>query len=278
MGVLLAKYLFDERAYAMTTFHKNLLIYGVFVLFVAILASCIYWMVGNDAKIPVELRVWQFFAVFVTMVLVNLAVLFVLISVMRWKATVENGMMAIVPSAVVEETKETGRTAKQTADDVSAAFGEISKHLKSTSDSIHILKHELKLREDELAQLKNGAAQAEKEKIANKLAKIHSFLSKLEAEVAEKRMDTSAAIKFLNGELEDLFDEFGLYELKIAKGSQISGIEGDSYVIKSYEPTADPNQNMTVAMVVEQGYGATRSNGTRRIVKPSIVIIKKLGE
>jgi hypothetical protein len=256
---------------AIAAVRKNLLPYGLFVALLSVLVAGVFWVAGDDAKLPVELRVWQFFAVFAAMLLVNLVVLSVLIAILRWKSVVQNGMMAIIPSQVVESSDATLQITR-------AGFGEITKHLKNTGDSVQILKHELKLKEDELAQAKNGAAQAEKEKVTNKLAKVHSFLRKLETEVAENRMEASAAIRFLNDELEDLFEEFGLYELKVAVGANLSDLESDSYAVKSHEITADQNENNTVAVVVEQGYGATRTNGTRRIVKPSVVIVKKLGE
>lgn len=263
---------------AIAAVRKNLLPYGLFLALLSVLVAGVFWVAGDDAKLPVELRVWQFFAVFAAMLLVNLVVLSVLIAILRWKSVVQNGMMAIIPSQVVESSNATLQVTSQVVGDVRAAFGEITKHLKNTGDSVQILKHELKLKEDELAQAKNGAAQAEKEKVTNKLAKVHSFLRKLETEVAENRMEASAAIRFLNDELEDLFEEFGLYELKVAVGAKLSDLESDSYAVKSHEITADQNENNTVAVVVEQGYGATRTNGTRRIVKPSVVIVKKLGE
>lgn len=257
---------------------KTLLKFGLLLLVVVALAGGMYLLMQGDARLPVEFHAWQFFAVFVTMLLINVAVLFVLITVIRWKSTVQNGMMAVVPSEVIDSSNAARKSTNQMVGFVNSAFSEITKHLKNTADSVHILKHELKLKEDELALLKNGAARLEKEKVTNKLAKIHSFLRKLETEVDENRMDASAAIKFLNNELEDLFDEFGIFELKVSEGDRIAELGSDSFAIKSYELTIDENQNMTVALVLERGYGATSSNGIRRIVKPSVIIVKKLGE
>lgn len=238
----------------------------------------VFLLTQGDTVHSVDMRSWQFLLTIFALLAVNVGVLFALLTVLKWRRVVDGGMMAIVPSQLVESTALTQEAASSTSILIQGALGQISSQLKQNQEAVQILKRELKTKEDKIELLRNGAATAEKDKLTNKLAKVHSFLKKLEIELEANRMDADAAVKFLNDELEDLFSEFGLYELKVDSGTRLADLESDSYAVKSYEIAEIQDEHMTVGKVIERGYGAIRSNGTKRVVKPSIIVVKKVGE
>jgi len=257
---------------------KKIVPYFLLTLIVVALIGAVYALVGAGTIYSIDVKIWQFLLVFMILISINFGVLFALIRILKWRKIVENGMLAIVPVDIVNSTTATYEATVQVRTDLQKYLNEISKHLKSNVESIHILKHELELKEKELFLVKNGAAQVEKEKVVNKIAKIHTFLKRLETEVTQNRIEASSAIRFLNDELEDLFGEFGLHELEISPGDKLGELDSELYAVKQYETTIEPNEHMTVKEVVEQGYAAILTGGARRVVKPSIVIVKKLGE
>lgn len=257
---------------------RKVLPYAVLLGLIAIAVSGAFVLTGDESTHAIDIKPWQLFSAMMVLLAINFGVLFALITILKWRRVVDSGMMAIVPSQVVELTTQTEKQVKHSSMVVQATMKEVADLLRQNAEAVHILKTELKIKEDELQLLRNGAAATEKDKLTNKLAKVHSFLKKLEVELAAKRIEADAAIGFLNDEIGDLFSEFGLYEMKITIGAKLTELETDSYAIKSYEKTEIESEEMTVAMVVENGYGAFRTNGTKRVVKPSIIVVKKVGE
>ncbi len=208
----------------------------------------------------------------------NLITVMALLKVLAWRKTAANGMMAVVPTDVINSLGIVSQNQNKLAKWLQSEVSVISKSLLDHAQSITILKKELESKDEELSYFKSGALSKEKDKIISKLVRLHSFLKTLEEQVLAGGVKHDVAISFLKDELADLFVEFNITEINPAPLTPIKNLPVEGYAVKEIIRVDDVVLNQTVAELLDSGYYLNFANGKGKVIKAAAIKINKFGE
>jgi hypothetical protein len=215
---------------------------------------------------------------FLISIILNLLTILSLVRVLAWRKTATNGMMAVVPTEVMNSIQVVSQNQSKIAQWLQSEITVISKALIDQVQSIEILKKELNGKDEELAYFKSGSLSIEKDKTISKLVKLHSFLKTLEDQVTKGGVKHEVAIGFLKDELADLFVEFNITEINPTVLTPIKNLPIEGYSIKEVVQVNDVNLNQTVAELLESGYYLNFADGKGKVIRAATLKINKFGE
>jgi molecular chaperone GrpE (heat shock protein) len=214
----------------------------------------------------------------------NFILLFIVFSLLKWRQTLSNGMMAIIPSEVMgffaSWTKRLDHSDKQLHGAVlhlQQSYAQTSKHIPTIAESIDILKKTLDEKDRELAALKATSRTDEQIALSKKAIKLHHMMSGLKASLERKQVTDTAALAFLAEELEAVFDELHITLINPEPGTALNKLPPDSVSIREKVPTPNQATHNSVAGVVEPGYAFALPDNRVQVLRPAVVTVNIFG-
>jgi hypothetical protein len=222
---------------------------------------------------------WNLWAIIsIVLLVINFLVTIVTLKILKWRKSVSNGMIALVPSELTAQLNIVASSQSKLIQWLQGNFSEISKLLKDNSESINILKNELSNKETELARLRDGNLKNEKIKLINKVVKLHIFFNTLSKQIKNNEVDPLSAVNVLDEELSEIFSEFDIHLINPGVHTSVKNLFNDSFVLKDINKTDQENLDSTIHQVVDIGYYTSSPDGIVRIIKPANLVINKFGD